>query len=84
MIRFIDLGNQITADEGDKDFAWYDTITDRFLMYNGAQTWDCWEDFESDYLATLAPEYHPSGGLDRFARLYPLVRQYKAKEKSNG
>lgn len=47
MLRFINLTGQIT--EGDHEFAWYDTIIDKFLEFNGIQTWSTWEDFEQDY-----------------------------------
>ena len=45
MLRFIDLTGQITSGF---EFAWYDTVTDKFVAFNGIQTWDCWEDFEED------------------------------------
>ena len=47
MLRFIDLKGQLT--DGDADFAWYDTITDKFLTFSGNQTWSSWDDFAVDY-----------------------------------
>lgn len=43
MLRFVKIGGQII--EGDKAFAYYDTVTDRFIEYNGAQVFENWKDF---------------------------------------
>ena len=66
MIRFIDLGDQITLD-GTKEFAWFDTITERFIEFNGTHVWDSWEYFESDA--------EGDEDMDRFKRLF----QWKKK-----
>ena len=71
MIRFIDLGDQIL--EGQREFAWFDTVTDTFEEVNGNQTWDTWEEFEEDYNADpnkhpLDPEFRP---LSRYRGLFP-------------
>lgn len=44
MIRFIDLRGQITNDRA-PHFAFYNTITDRFLSFGGTQEWDSIADF---------------------------------------
>jgi len=68
MIRFIDLTDQIC--DGEREFAWFDTITDRFLEFSTFQTWDNWKDFASDYLDDI--DENPSfEELERFRTLYP-------------
>lgn len=49
MKRFIDLSGQLTLEEDDRYFAWFDTGTDRFETHGGNQTWENWREFESDY-----------------------------------
>jgi hypothetical protein len=44
MIRFIDLGNQLEDDE--KAFAFFNTVTDRFLTIEGEQVFYSLEDFQ--------------------------------------
>jgi len=66
MIRFIDLGEQIL--EGQKSFAWFDTITDTFIEYDGYQTWDSWEDFAYSYhQEKVYSKFRP---LERFKKLF--------------
>ncbi len=63
MIRYIHIGGQIT--EGDNDFAWFDTVTDRFLEFNGTHVWGSWNEFTNDY---------GDGNIAKFLRfmaLYP-------------
>lgn len=52
MKRFIDLGNQtknIDYDNGEREFAFYCTVTDRFESFSGNQTWESIESFTEDY-----------------------------------
>ena len=77
MIRFIDLTGQI-AGEPDRYFAWFDTITDTFIEYNGYQIWDSWKDFEEDFEAdprihdvpALLPGILDTRPLSRFRGLF--------------
>jgi hypothetical protein len=50
MIRFIDMGRQIWIDDQDLDcpqyFAFWDTVTNRFLEFGSEQAWSSWEEFE--------------------------------------
>ena len=50
MIRFIDLGKQIALDEEDskhpRQFAFYNTTSDRFIEIDGIQVFDSWEEIE--------------------------------------
>ena len=62
MIRFVDLGDQITCD-GTKEFAWFNTIVDRFIEFNGTHVWETWKDFEEDA--------EGDEDMDRFKRLFP-------------
>lgn len=68
MIRFIDLGDQIIEDY--PEFAWYDTVIDKFETFSGNQTWETWSEFQNDYLAEdeYIPETH---SLDRYRSLFP-------------
>ncbi len=58
MKRFVDLRGAETGYQ----FAWWDTIVDRFEMWSDAMAWDTWDEF--------AGAYH-GGELDRYARLVP-------------
>ena len=52
MIRFIDLTDQITIPDEEKEyphFAFYDTIPDRFCEFNGEQVWTDVSDFVFDF-----------------------------------
>ncbi len=76
MIRFIDLGDQIL--EGQREFAWWDTITDQFLEFSTSQRWENWKEFEVDFrLHFPTTEQVVSGDtpradkLERFKRLFP-------------
>ena len=75
MIRFIDLGDQILLVEGHKKFAWFDTVSDTFEEFGANQTWDTWEDFETDYRDDVELYGHPSLGgrrpLSRYKGLFP-------------
>jgi len=44
MIRFIQIGDQIM--EETNQFAFYDTVTDKFLSFNDTQVFDDWEEFD--------------------------------------
>jgi hypothetical protein len=60
MIRFIDLTGQIC--DGEKEFAFFDTVTGRFIDVNGEQTWDTVEDLKSVYTGK---------DIDRYLNLIP-------------
>ena len=48
MMRFVDLGKQIgLGDDWWRQFAFYNTVSDRFVEFDGKQVWDSWEQFES-------------------------------------
>lgn len=67
MIRFIDLRGQDTGYE----FAFYDTVTDKFCEFDGDQTWDFQEEFiysfkeEAQYLNATYVD------VERFLQLMP-------------
>lgn len=52
MIRFIDLRGQSTGGR----FAFFDTITDRFVDIDGAQVWASRQDLEDTFDETV-PDY---------------------------
>jgi hypothetical protein len=71
MIRFINLTGQIFIDDPEPHFAWFDTITSEFKIFNGSQEWNSWEAFEQDLLVYLKqyPGYQKEL-TERFQRLY--------------
>lgn len=72
MIRFIDLGRQIAVDENDENwprqFAFYDTIYNKFVEINGWQVFDSFGDFlqEVEQDGCITEEF-----ATRLARLTP-------------
>lgn len=78
MIRFIDLGDQIL--EGEKMFAWYNTVTDTFEEYSGNQRWSSWEEFKEDFafhfptIPAIIDEMSSSDKLDRLERYKGLFK----------
>jgi hypothetical protein len=76
MIRFLDLTDQIT--EGEKNFAFFDTVTGSMCSFNGEQVFDSWKDFEEAYFNTSfsTGDYGSAGvsdlhSLDRLQKLVP-------------
>jgi hypothetical protein len=71
MIKFINLGSQIYPhDPESSSFAFYDTLTDRFLTYGSVQAWDSWEDFVDDF------EERAGVDLEELIRITPAeIRQ---------
>ena len=67
MLRFVKIGGQII--EGDKSFAYFDTVRDRFIEFNDCQVFESWEDF----LMWRKDEEnkYPQFGLDRFWGITP-------------
>ena len=53
MIRFINLTGQILIDDPEPHFAWFDTITDEFMVFAGTQEWHTWNDFVDDLTIEL-------------------------------
>lgn len=47
-IIFINLSNKIVTNT--KSFAFFNKDSNRFLMINDVQTWDCYEDFYEDFI----------------------------------
>lgn len=74
MIRFIEIGGQIYPyGENRFVFAWYDTVTSRFLSFNYSQTWETWEEFEEDYkkdMKFITDSSNKFNDLKRFKRLF--------------
>jgi hypothetical protein len=64
MIRFVDLGCQI--DDGIRYFAWFDTITDKFMIIGDEHIFDSWEDFEVSWKCGAR-----NIELERFKSLFP-------------
>lgn len=67
MLRFVYIGAQIIGEE--KQFAFYDTIPDKFIELDGMQVFDDWADF-CDYWKSHGEEY-PQHDLERFWHIMP-------------
>lgn len=61
MIRFINITDQIT--DGEQEFAFFDTVTDKFKTFSDSQTWNSIADFISDY---------QGDELERYLDLIPM------------
>ena len=77
MIRFIDLGDQIC--EGTREFAFYCTIVDNFLMFDGCECFCSWKEFDS----CMDDNYGYHGGKERFKSLCPEW-VFNAEEEGGG
>lgn len=60
MIRFIDIGGQIT--DGQHCFAWWNTVEDKFISFHDEYVWRSWDEFEQDY---------DGDEIERFRSLFP-------------
>lgn len=69
MIRFVYLGGQINEDA--RDFAFYDTVVDKFVASPDGTTviWDSVEDFDAH--AADRPPHPPGFDAVRMRRLIP-------------
>lgn len=81
MIRFIDIGDQIFIDGETKSFAWFDTITDEFLIFSDCQAWDSWNDFVDDY--NFEKDIPEILSLNRFKHLFPKERRGKFRSHNS-
>lgn len=73
MIRYVHIRKQddvLLDDDGEgvDGFAWWDTVTDSFLSFNGEQCWENWQEFQYDF--DREPQSRP---LQRFAQLIPAI-----------
>ncbi len=70
MIRFVDLGFQLEPFHGgQRMFAWWDTIHDRFIEFNGELAWSSWEEFTK--FEGMPPRVLEPTLLDRLWNLFP-------------
>jgi len=90
MIRFIDLTGQHTLDDDEFRFAWFSTITDKFLEFAGEQTFSSWADFLEAFKEHIRDD-NPAHGyrnLSRFKSLYPkdrpVTNMFEFAEKLSG
>lgn len=67
MIRFLNLKNQIT--EGDSSFAFYDTVTNEIVSFDGEQVFDSLDEFKDCYNRILK-DYKPRT-LERYISKIP-------------
>jgi hypothetical protein len=75
MIRFIDLTNQIVIPVDDEvwhEFAFFNTVNDRFLTFSGNQTWHTVKDFVDDFATD-----QDNGYADEPMRFLGLIPQHK-------
>ena len=81
MIRFVRMRGQIV--EGDNEFAWFDTVTDKFLEFNGTHVWDKWDEFEQDFQDTYYDPKYKEQKLARFKGLYCAeIAQSRAQDSN--
>lgn len=60
MIRFVDLGTQIGGyDDCPRQFAFYNTVVDLFLEFNGNQVWENYRNLEVDIITDREGEIGP-------------------------
>lgn len=82
MIRICNLTGQITLEDNDLWFAFFDTIPDKFLEYNGSQVWSSWKDFEEDFIEYYSGRFPSSRPIERFKSLFESMSSTKPKEES--
>lgn len=49
MMRLITIDGQITFEQGNKCFAFYDTVRDKFVSVGDDQTWESVQDLERSF-----------------------------------
>lgn len=69
MIRFVDIGDQIM--EGEKRFAFYDTVRDEFFGWPNSYVWNSWDDFVEYYKLYEKETEEMIFPLSRFRALVP-------------
>ena len=77
MIRICNLSGQITLEDNDFWFAFFDTITDKFLSFDGTPIWENWKDFETDYKTYYGEAKSKSRPIERFKSLYEGIVKSK-------
>lgn len=70
MIRFVDIPRDAEVMPGQRCFAWFDTVTDRFLVFNHDQVWASWTEFLDHWHWDERP-VEQKHRLDRFEGLLP-------------
>ena len=72
MLRFIDLTKCDPDEFDDHDFAFFDTVTNRFVLLCGEQVWNSIEEFVVDYNNDIdEPRKETVWPLERFLSLMP-------------
>lgn len=69
MIRFLNIKDQIC--EGQNSFAFYDTISDTILEFDGDQVFDTLNEFEQAYKKSYMNKEGGTRPLSRFVSLIP-------------
>lgn len=77
MIRLIDLDKQTSDGDGPRQFAFWNTISDMFLHYNGNEVWSTYEQLEYDLRWHLGQEQADITS----ERLKPLVPDWAIKKE---
>jgi hypothetical protein len=72
MIRFVDLGKQLGLDEEwPRQFAFFDTLTDIFLSFNGEQVFSSMQEFKDAFDFDMRDNPSDNRPLSRFTSLCP-------------
>ncbi len=66
MIRFVDMTDALELDDG-QAFAWFDTVTDTFLVFAGEQVWHEWDEFADAWWDEPSDTHR----IERFWGLFP-------------
>ena len=69
MIRFLGLDDQIYCDKKSKSFAFYDTVIDEILSFDGSQVFDSVKEFVEDYKEYRKKYKDSARPLNRFLDL---------------
>ena len=70
MIRFVDMTDALELD-GERAFAWFDTVTDTFMEFVGEEIWHSWASFAVDWEEDRLSRANPKSEIERFRRLFP-------------
>lgn len=66
MIRLVNISAEDEVTTGGYCFAWFDTVTEKFLEYCGTQVWETWNEFEQDWIEDVS--HTPP--IERFKTLF--------------
>lgn len=75
MIRLINISKEDLCTDNDH-FAWWDTVTGRFLEFCDEQLWKTWNNFERDLAQSRSNRIYD---IDRFRKLFNSLAGMRKK-----